>query len=48
MKNKKCGNCQWYNGEIGYGEQFCDELETFVHEDFICNRWKEKEYYEED
>lgn len=37
-----CGNCKYFNGEDGDGEQFCDELEAYVHETWHCNRYKER------
>lgn len=44
----ECSNCEWFNGEAGDGNQFCDELETYVFENFYCNRWMEKKYYLEE
>lgn len=37
--NSCCGICQWFNGETGDGEQFCDELENYVSENFYCNKF---------
>lgn len=39
-----CGTCQYYNGEIGDGEQFCDELESYVQETWCCNKYREQRY----
>ena len=37
----KCGNCLYYNGCMGDGLQFCDELEIFRMDlDLSCNRYK--------
>ena len=38
----KCSNCMWFNGESGDGEQFCDELESWVNEGFCCGHWRMK------
>lgn len=38
MRKDCCGNCMYFNGEIGDGEQFCDERETHVHEEGYCYR----------
>lgn len=38
MRKDCCGNCTYFNGEIGDGEQFCDERELYVHEDGYCYR----------
>jgi hypothetical protein len=38
--NPTCGTCDWFNGETGDGEQFCDELENYVSEKFYCNKHK--------
>ena len=35
-----CGTCLFFNGEIGDGEQFCDELECDTHETRWCNRYQ--------
>lgn len=43
MKNSHtvcCGTCLFFNGEIGDGEQFCDELECDTHETRWCNRYQ--------
>ena len=38
---KTCMSCKWYNGIQGDGEQFCDELEIYVHDsDCACNRYR--------
>ena len=37
MKNRCCGTCLYFNGEIGDGEQFCDEREAYVHENGYCS-----------
>lgn len=33
-----CGNCTYFNGEIGDGEKFCDERELHVHQEGYCYR----------
>lgn len=38
MEEKHCWNCEYFNGEQGDNEQFCDERETYVHEDGYCYR----------
>lgn len=38
MKKNCCGNCIYFNGEIGDNEQFCDEKEEYVHEEGYCYR----------
>lgn len=35
-----CGTCLFFNGEIGDGEQLCDELECDTHETKWCNRYR--------
>lgn len=35
-----CGMCLFFNGEIGDGEQFCDELQCDTDETRWCNRYK--------
>lgn len=39
-----CGTCVFFNGEIGDGEQFCDELECDTHEARWCNRYQCDDY----
>lgn len=39
-----CGTCVFFNGEIGDGEQFCDELECDTHETRWCNRYQCDDY----
>lgn len=36
---KTCSNYYWFNGDEGDGQQFCDNLESFVNENFYCNRF---------
>jgi hypothetical protein len=37
-KDRCCGNCEWFDGEIGDGDQFCDELEAYVNDvECFCN-----------
>lgn len=44
MREILCGNCTYFNGEMEDGEQFCDELESYVDaKTFSCNRFKIKE-----
>lgn len=40
QKEEYCWNCVYYNGEQGDGEQFCDELEVYTHENRWCNKWR--------
>lgn len=40
--NCKCGNCIWFNGEVGDGTQFCDDKEVYVSENGWCVRYREK------
>lgn len=43
QQEHKCGTCFWYNGELGDGEQFCDDKEIDVcDESPACYRWKVK------
>lgn len=39
----KCGNCLWFNGEVGDGTQFCDDKEVYVSENGWCVRYRERE-----
>ena len=39
----KCGNCFWFNGEVGDGVQFCDYKEIYVNENNCCGKCMEKE-----
>lgn len=44
MDSDCCGYCSYFNGEIEDGEQFCDDLETYVYaKRFSCNRFKRRE-----
>lgn len=40
--NKSCAYCRNYDGFIGDKNQFCDELEAYVNENFLCNKFKHK------
>lgn len=44
IENSKdcCGNCCYYNGDIGDGIQFCDEKETDVSDKGYCYKHKRK------
>lgn len=44
VDRNSCGHCSYFNGEIEDGEQFCDDLETYVDaKGFSCNRFKLRE-----
>ncbi len=47
MRKDCCGNCMYFNGDIGDGDQFCDERETYVHEEGYCYRHVRKNPDEE-
>lgn len=41
--NKCCGTCLYFCGEVGEGEQFCDEKEIYVSEKNWCCKYKSKD-----
>lgn len=41
----KCGNCWYFNGEVGDGTQFCEKKEEYVSEHSLCPRWHEEIAY---
>lgn len=48
MEKECCGNCLYFNGEMGGSEcnpdhfEFCDEHERYVYKDWHCLRWEKK------
>lgn len=41
--DKSCATCMWFNGQYGDGQQFCDDKESYVGENFYCSRYCEDE-----
>ena len=46
MLNKYCGNCEWFDGDIESGYDFCNEHEEYVTSDGYCSKYR-KRYIEQ-